>query len=124
MDVEVNNHTEITPPNTTVSNGNNNASKDGVPTGGYVIPYTGELVEAHRVPTSSGQRIKLQAEVNTDYKFLTICDPASPISFFLITKHTLFILCMYSFTIHYNHVIFDLIEALSRPQSSVRDRVQ
>jgi hypothetical protein len=90
MEVEVSPPTEITP--STSTNGNNGANnggsnKDGNNPGAYVLPFPSELIEVNRVP-SSGQRIKLQVEVkvlgradeSTDYKFLTICDPASSIS--------------------------------------------
>lgn len=102
MDVEVSGATEIVP---TTSNGANAvSSKDA---GYQVIPYGGELVDPHRVGASSGQRIKLQAEVNSDYKFLTICDPASLISFFCALIHLLFISIINKevlFTFCFNHI--------------------
>lgn len=73
---------EIAPSNSTAANNVNNnggTSKDVNHSGAFVLPYNPDLVEPNRVP-SSGQRIKLQVEVNSDYKFLTICDPASTIS--------------------------------------------
>lgn len=77
--------TEITPSNTTNNVSNNGTGKDvHNPNAAFVLPYNTDLVEVSR-PTSSGQRIKLQVEVNSDYKFLTICDPVTAISFFLST---------------------------------------
>jgi hypothetical protein len=85
--MEVEGPTEITPNNSSTGGNNvNNGVAGSKDVNNFVhLPFNPELVDVHRV-SSSGQRIKLQVEVNSDYKFLTICDPASSISFILIIK--------------------------------------
>jgi hypothetical protein len=71
--------TEITPSNTNAVNNGGTGKDVNNPNAAFVLPYSTDLVEVSRV-TSSGQRIKLQVEVNSDYKFLTICDPQTSLA--------------------------------------------
>eukprot|EP00026_Physarum_polycephalum_P006459 Phypoly_transcript_06502.p1 GENE.Phypoly_transcript_06502~~Phypoly_transcript_06502.p1 ORF type:complete len:466 (+),score=87.53 Phypoly_transcript_06502:2-1399(+) len=78
--MEVEGPTEITPNNSTGGTNVNNNGGSTKDVNNFVhLPFNPDLVDVHRV-SSSGQRIKLQVEVNSDYKFLTICDPASSLA--------------------------------------------